>query len=233
MEKYLAAFFLLILLFGCASQPSYPNQNTTQPATPANPATQTNPEQNFTQPTETAPTLAQLKGCAPGLSFAYWVTTNVSNSSSKALLNYTTEASGITEGGNIILKTIKAVDLYGETSNITTREWESSIDCSCVRRETVVEYGGKKIFLNESCPRDIGGSGSAQKISFEKEESVLVPDYPGQKPAYSGTAKLYRVSYQNDNATYLYWLAPGFSVPVKTLYSIEGATVLEELFSYG
>jgi len=231
MEKYPAAFLLLILLFGCLGQPSNP-QDAQQPATPANPATPASPGQNFTKPTETAPTFAQLKGCAPGLSFAYWVTTNVSNSSSQALLNYTTELGGMVEGGVLVLKTIRPVDLYGEASNITTREWDSSLDCSCVRRETTIEYGGQTISLNESCPRDIGGPGSAPKISFEKEESVLVPDYPGQKPAYSGTAKLYRVSFQNDNATYLYWLAPGFSVPVKTIYSIEGAAVLEELFSY-
>ncbi len=208
MSRIFPLLFLLILLLGCTSETE----------------TQISSEGQKTESGNT-PTLSTLNGCVPDISFTYQITTSLPESSSKAMHRFTTQAGGEVNGVSTILKTIEIIDISTGKSYATSKEWDSLNDCSCVKRETVVQYEEQSIEVEESCPAELYSQGDAPQIHYKGEEQVSVP-------SYKGTAKRYDLSFKSSDASYSYWMTDSIGVPVKSLYTTDDVTVLTELTAY-
>lgn len=223
MKMGVVALLGLLLLLGCTGQGSEAEKTNQTTGSNANQTVQqTGPAGNGQQ----LPGISQLKGCVPGLSFSYEVTTSTQNSNTKSRMSFATSEGGVVNGKSAVLKTIGLTEVANSDVGAFSKEWDWADDCSCLKRETVVDYMGQKISLNESCPRENQGQVSTPNVSYGGEERVSVP-------AYSGMAKRYDVTFDNESAIESYWLAPGMKVPVKHLYSAGETQVLEELLQYG
>ncbi|MFH1447552.1 MAG: hypothetical protein ABIG39_01705 [Candidatus Micrarchaeota archaeon] len=210
MEKTIVLLIILSLLFGCTGQEEAPEQDA----------------DNSTQKPPGTPTLSQLRGCVPGLSFTYAITEKLTSTSSKTLHRYTTVAGEQINGKETILKRIEVLDLAGDSSMTTfSREWDSADDCACLKRETVVQYNNQTLTIDESCPEALLYV-PLPKITCVGEEQVSVL-------AYTGMANRYELSFENDDASYTYWVSEGIDIPVKSLYNLDEVEVLTELASYG
>jgi hypothetical protein len=219
MKRAVALISVLLLLLGCTGQ-GLDNSNATQPVSPKI-------NQSVLNTTEKTPppTISGLKGCVLGLSFSYRVTTTMQGRDSVSLITYATGEGGVVNGKNSILKTIGLSETSDGKVGATTKEWDAKEDCSCLKRETVAEYEGQKISLKDACPKETAGAANSPKISYAGEERVDVL-------AYSGMAKRYELSFENESASDSYWLAPGIKVPVRHFYSAGETQVLEELSQY-
>ncbi|MFH2028960.1 MAG: hypothetical protein ABIJ08_07495 [Nanoarchaeota archaeon] len=149
--------------------------------------------------------------------YEYKITSSADGQQSTMNLKY--KISSDTADGKAAWLQQSDMDVQGNT--VTTKMWLDKVSLACLKISTIMNIAGQTMQQEGQCPEQGPNSASTTAdalVNYVGKESVTVP---------AGT---FSVKKYESNGVY-YWIADNVPLPLKVLYSGEGAMAME-LVSY-